>query len=115
MAAIPAAGDTAVVIGQGLIGSLGTRWLLRHGVRVVVTDLVLERLERAHRWGVVDAVNGREADAEARIRTSIGHGADIVVEASGSTHGALWLGVCCAQSSSARGRPGPLVSSCVNP
>ncbi len=88
-AAMPAAGETAVVIGQGLIGALATRWLLRHGVRVVVTDLVEERLVRARSWGVLEAVNGRDADAEARIRSCIGHGADMVIEASGSIPGAL--------------------------
>ncbi len=88
-AAMPAAGETAVVIGQGIIGALATRWLLRAGVRVVVTDLVPERLVRARAWGVDGAVDGREADAEAHIRSYIGHGADIVVEASASIPGAL--------------------------
>lgn len=88
-AAMPAAGEVAVVIGQGIIGALATRWLLRAGVRVVVTDLVPERLARANAWGVSGSVDGREPDAEARIRSLIGHGADIVVEASASIPGAL--------------------------
>lgn len=46
-----ASGDTAVVIGQGLIGAQATRWPQRHGVRVVVANLVTERLILARAWG----------------------------------------------------------------
>lgn len=88
-ATMPAAGETAVVIGQGSIGALAARWLLKAGVRVVVTDLVPERLAQARAAGVQATVDGREGDAEARIKSLIGHGADIVVEATGSIPGAL--------------------------
>lgn len=50
--ASPCAGETALVVGQGLIGVFAAKWLINKGVRVLVTDLEESRLERARRWGV---------------------------------------------------------------
>ncbi len=87
-AAAPKAGETAVVIGQGLIGALSAAWLAIHGCRVIVVDLEAGRLERALRNGAAFAVSPKEPDALARILALCNGGADIVVEASGSTEGA---------------------------
>ena len=85
--AYPARGETAVVIGQGLIGTFAAKWLLYHGARVIVTDLEATRLARARRWGVAGAINGREPDARARILALCEGGADVVIEASSSMAG----------------------------
>jgi 2-desacetyl-2-hydroxyethyl bacteriochlorophyllide A dehydrogenase len=83
----PVTGETAVVIGQGLIGALSAAWLHSRGCRVIVSDFEQRRLDRAMGWGAVAAIKGSEPDAEARIRTYINQGADIVVESSGATPG----------------------------
>lgn len=85
-AAGPRPRETAVVIGQGIIGALATKWLLHLGARVVVTDLVSARLERATRWGAA-AVEGGRDDATESILALTDGGADIVIEASGSRAG----------------------------
>ncbi len=86
--AAPKAGETAVVIGQGLIGSFSAKWLAIHGCRVIVVDLEAGRLERALRNGAAFALSPKEPNAVDRIKTLCNGGADIVVEASGSTPGA---------------------------
>jgi 2-desacetyl-2-hydroxyethyl bacteriochlorophyllide A dehydrogenase len=86
-AAAPKAGETAVVIGQGLIGALSAAWLAVHGCRVIVVDLEASRLERALRNGAAFAVSPKEPGAIARIQALCNGGADIVVEASGSSAG----------------------------
>ena len=87
-AARPRREETAVVIGQGLIGALAAGWLQSYGCRVVVTDLEEGRLERALARGAFAAVPGREPDAAARIQAYLNGGADLVVESSGSIPGA---------------------------
>ena len=86
-AAAPKAGETAVVIGQGVIGALSAAWLGAHGCRVIVVDIEASRLERALRNGAAYAVSPKEPDALNRILTICNGGADIVVEASGSIPG----------------------------
>lgn len=90
--AYPAPGETAVVIGQGLIGALSARWLIQHGARVIVTDIVEARLERARQWGVAAAVEGGLSDTRERILNFCPRGADIVIEASSSVSGAQLAG-----------------------
>ena len=86
-AADPKPGETAVVIGQGVIGAFSAAWLSIHGCRVIVVDLEASRLERALRNGAAYTVSPKEPDALNRILTICNGGADIVVEASGSTPG----------------------------
>lgn len=87
-AAAPRPGETAVVLGQGLIGAFSAAWLNAAGCRVIVADLEDGRLKRAEKWAAA-TVNVSESDAEARILTLCNGGADIVVESSGSPKGAL--------------------------
>jgi len=82
-AARPQAGESAVVIGQGLIGAYSTAWLQHFGCRVVVVDLDDSRLERALRLGASLAVRADEPDIIERLQVFLNGGADIVVEASG--------------------------------
>jgi 3-hydroxyethyl bacteriochlorophyllide a dehydrogenase len=80
-------GETAVVIGQGLIGALSTAWLAAHGCRVIVVDFEPSRLERALGNGAAYAVSPAEPDFLERILILCNGGADIVVEASGTSGG----------------------------
>ena len=87
-AANPRQGETAVVVGQGLIGAFSAAWLQAYGCHVVVTDLEDGRLARALARGAFAAVKGTDPDAVERIRAHLNGGADIVVESSGSSAGA---------------------------
>lgn len=86
-AAAPKAGETAVVLGQGLIGALSAAWLVIQGCRVIVVDQEPSRLERALRNGAAYAVSLCEPNYIERIKAICNGGADIVVEASGTSAG----------------------------
>ena len=86
VAAAPHAGETALVVGQGLIGACSAVWLSAAGCRVIVCDTEAGRLERARAWSC-QGVRIGEGDHLARLRTLLEGGADIVVEASGSSAG----------------------------
>jgi len=83
----PRLGETAVVLGQGVIGAFSAAWLKAAGCRVIVTDVLNGRLALAKQRGVDAVVNARESDAVERIRALTNGGADIVVEASGTPEG----------------------------
>ncbi|MHB9026493.1 MAG: zinc-binding dehydrogenase [Armatimonadota bacterium] len=85
-AAFPAPGETAVVIGQGMIGAFSAKWLLYHGARVIVTDLWDSRLARGKQWGAA-AFNANDPAIREQILALCDGGADIVVEASSSPEG----------------------------
>ncbi len=84
--ASPCAGETALVVGQGLIGAFAAKWLLNKGVRVLVTDLEESRLERARRWGAA-TVSAKDPDVRERILSYFEGGVDISVEASSTMAG----------------------------
>ena len=86
--AYPLPGETAVVIGQGLIGAFNTKWLLLHGVRVIAVDIEEYRLETARKWGAVTILNTGDNDIREEILSYCDGGADIVVESSGTLSGA---------------------------
>lgn len=86
-AAAPKPGETAIVIGQGLIGALSAAWLVRAGCRVAVVDFEESRLARARLNGVALTVSPADPDLKERLKVFTNGGADIVVEASGSTPG----------------------------
>ncbi len=81
-----APGDVAVVIGAGTIGIMVALAALAGGcARVIVTDLVQEKLDIVGRYSGVTTVNGRNEKLAARVsELTGGWGADIVFEASGS-------------------------------
>ena len=86
-AARPVAGESAVVIGQGIIGALSAAWLHAAGCRVAVVDLEASRLQRARELGVALALNGGDDDVVERLKVFLNGGADIVVEATGGAPG----------------------------
>jgi 2-desacetyl-2-hydroxyethyl bacteriochlorophyllide A dehydrogenase len=88
LAADPKPGESAVVIGQGLIGLLSAAWLISRGCRVSVADLSPERLARSMAIGADFAIRADEAGVKDRLLAHSRGGFDIVVEASGSAPGA---------------------------
>jgi threonine dehydrogenase-like Zn-dependent dehydrogenase len=87
-AAFPGRGETALVVGQGMIGAFAAKWLMFHDARVIVTDVVGSRLERARRWGVTAAVNAREPDAREQVLAYCDKGVDVAIETSATIAGA---------------------------
>lgn len=83
-------GDVAVVTGAGTIGMMTALSALAGGCsRVIMTDVVQEKLDIASRLGAITPVNvSRDNAREAVDRLTGGWGADIVFEASGSERAA---------------------------
>lgn len=83
----PQPGECAVVIGQGTIGAFSAAWLNSRGCRVITVDMADYRLERSLKYGAYAYVNAGAGDAKERILELTNGGADIVIEASGTTPG----------------------------
>jgi L-iditol 2-dehydrogenase len=79
-------GETAVVVGAGMIGLLTLQALRNAGCgRIVSVDLDDGRLAIAKELGADDVLNSRSEDVPARIREMTeGQGADVVMEAVGA-------------------------------
>ncbi len=78
-------GKTVAVLGQGAIGLNFTTWMARQGAtKVIVTDMLDYRLERAKEQGATHTINaGREDVLEAVAEITGGVGPDVVIEAAG--------------------------------
>lgn len=75
-------GDTVLVCGQGPIGLLFTKILTIHGMRVIATDLLPNRLLLAKQWGAWKTIEANESHVvEAVARWTEGRGADAAVVA----------------------------------
>jgi L-iditol 2-dehydrogenase len=79
-------GETALVIGAGLIGLLVAQVLKQKGAsRVFVSDLDADRLALAKKLSADDGWNAATEDVVAKIRaTTDGRGADVVIECVGA-------------------------------
>ena len=80
-------GDTAVVVGSGMIGQLTIQAAKVAGFsRVFAVDVDDAKLERARKLGADEAFNSTKCDVAAEViaRTG-GHGADAALEAVGAT------------------------------
>jgi L-iditol 2-dehydrogenase len=79
-------GDSVAIIGAGPIGLLHLLVARRLGAeRVIVSDLVDERLEFAVKLGADEVVNAGREDAVERVKElTSGYGADVVIEAIGT-------------------------------
>ena len=88
LSARPVEGETALVIGAGLIGLFSAMFFIHAGCRVVVCDLDASRLKEAEKLGCYAAVNLSEPNSEERLKAFGNCGYDIVAEASGSIPGA---------------------------
>jgi len=80
-------GDTAVVVGSGMIGLLVIQALRSAGCgRIVAVDLDDAKLKLAAALGADIQLNPERADVPALVRDATGgHGADIAIEAVGAT------------------------------
>ncbi len=80
-------GDTALVVGTGMIGVLAVQALRAGGcARVIAVDLDEGRLRMAAQSGATDLLNPKAADIPAEVRRMTdGHGADVALECVGAT------------------------------
>jgi len=78
-------GDTMTIIGAGPIGLLHLQAAKRMGIeRVIISDLVDERLQVAQELGADEIINAKHKDPVEEVRRfTDGYGADVVVEAIG--------------------------------
>ncbi|MFQ6097346.1 MAG: zinc-binding dehydrogenase, partial [Armatimonadota bacterium] len=84
-------GDVVAVLGAGPIGLMVAQWARALGARrVVVADIVDEKLVLARRLGFDDTCNVREESLSARVaEVTGGEGARVVVEAAGVAEAVL--------------------------
>lgn len=77
-------GETAVILGQGLMGLMLVQLLKLVGARTIGTDLMKHRLDLSERLGVDLAIDVNKENVVKRVMdTTGGIGADVVFEASG--------------------------------
>lgn len=90
-------GDTAVVVGSGMIGALTMQAARLAGcARIIAVDLEDHKLEMARRCGADDVVNGRNQDpVQFVLEATGGRGADVVFEAVGATDPIKTAIACC--------------------
>lgn len=85
--ASPTLGDTALVVGAGMIGLLTVQALRAAGCgRIIAADLAADRLALARQLGADEIIaSGKDADVAAAVRELTGGvGTDIVMEAVGA-------------------------------
>ena len=85
-------GDTACVIGLGLVGQLVVRLLIASGVRVIGLDVIADRCQQAEKAGAIlcaaPADEGMAAAEQALAELTAGRGADhVFLAAGGSSNG----------------------------
>jgi L-iditol 2-dehydrogenase len=79
-------GSDVVVVGAGPIGLLHLQVAIHRGARVIVTDILPERLEMARRLGAAATVDVSEADSVAAVKDLTGgRGANAVIVSVGSS------------------------------
>ena len=77
-------GDTAVVLGQGIVGNFAAQLFRAQGCRVIAVDRIASRLDIAKRCGIEMVVDASAEDAvEVVKKLTDGRGAEIIVEATG--------------------------------
>jgi 2-desacetyl-2-hydroxyethyl bacteriochlorophyllide A dehydrogenase len=81
-------GETVAVFGMGVVGQIVAQLARLSGARVVAVDLLASRLDLARRLGADVAVDAGDGSAAEAIKQQTGGlGADVCIEASGSTAG----------------------------
>lgn len=79
-------GDTAAVVGAGMIGLLVVQTLRNTGCsRIVAVDIDKQKLLAARELGADIVVDASDCDAAARVRELTGGGADLAYEVVGAT------------------------------
>ena len=81
------AGDSVAILGAGPIGIILAQWARSCGAgRVFLADIVDEKLDVAREFGFTDCINAaREDTVERIVEETNGRGADICVEAAGTS------------------------------
>jgi threonine dehydrogenase-like Zn-dependent dehydrogenase len=93
-------GETVAVFGLGVVGQLVSQLLVHGGARVIGIDLIASRREAAERLCGAHTLDPTALDAAAEIKLlTDGRGADICIEASGSTRALHTAIRACAYSS----------------
>lgn len=77
-------GDTVLIYGAGTIGDVNLVIAKRLGAKVMISDLIPERLEMAKRLGADMVVNTREENLEEKIREfTNGEGVNVIIDCVG--------------------------------
>ena len=93
-------GETVAVFGLGVVGQLVAQLARLSGAQVIGVDLLPSRLDVARRCGIEHALNPVDDTAAVAIkRLTGGRGADVCIEASGSTRALNEAIGACAYSS----------------
>jgi 2-desacetyl-2-hydroxyethyl bacteriochlorophyllide A dehydrogenase len=93
-------GETVAVFGLGVVGQLAAQLAKLSGAQVIGVDLLPLRLEMASRLGIERVINaGETGTAEMVKELTGGRGADVCIEATGSTRGLNEAVRACAYSS----------------
>jgi 2-desacetyl-2-hydroxyethyl bacteriochlorophyllide A dehydrogenase len=93
-------GETAAVFGLGVVGQLVVQLLRRSGAQVVGVDPLAERRAKALQLGAFEVLDPASDDVGEKIKQRTeGRGADVCVEASGSTRALHSAIRACAYSS----------------
>lgn len=93
----PQAGDVVAVLGQGPIGLIFTRMVASSGARVVATDTMAGRRDKAISFGAEQAFDPRQDGFAAAIKAMTeGRGADLVIVAA-SARGIVEQAVACSR------------------
>jgi L-iditol 2-dehydrogenase len=78
-------GDDVVIVGTGPIGLLHMQMALSRGGRVIVSDPIAQRLEKAKELGAHDVIDASQGDPVERVKElTSGRGADCVIVAVGA-------------------------------
>ncbi len=80
-------GDSAVIVGAGMIGLLTLQAARLAGCRkIIAVDVEESKLATARRLGATHTVNAKECDVPAEVRNiTAGRGADVAIECVGAT------------------------------
>lgn len=77
-------GDTVLIHGAGTIGDVNLIVAKRMGARVMISDLIPERLEMAKKLGADMVVNSKEENLEEKVKEfTNGEGANVIIDCVG--------------------------------
>jgi len=80
-------GQTAIVLGAGSIGLMIVQWLRILGAeKIIVTDILDDNLQIASKVGAHVTLNPSKVDVAKEVKTLLGNGADLTLEATGVPH-----------------------------
>ncbi len=87
-------GDTAIVLGQGMLGQFSAQILRAYGVQVYTADLASVRQELSARFSADRAVAGTHRELLDSLGDLATHGVDIAVDTTGHAQAINWCVEC---------------------